>query len=351
MPTAYATMIRCLLDISSLAAGNTILIHSATEPMGLAAIQMARMQRAEVRSYQAKPPFHFCPALTGDQQVFVTAGTRAETDFLVTEQGILPTHVFSSADNTFVEGIMQATQLRGVDVVVNLLTGDLLHESWKCVAEGGNMFELSGKDISGRGKLDMAMFGGNRGFHGINITALVAQKPSLAARYLDTMMSLYTNGSIKPIGPITRFPSGDIKQAFHGFQNNGPIGSVVVEFPDNAQSLPADSYSHDIRFRKDRSYVLVGGLGGLGRSASVWLAERGAGCIIFMSRSDSPMLRSQSLLHELKALGCDTQISTGSVADASVVDMMVANAAKPIAGVLHLALVLKVSCLPYGEQM
>lgn len=41
-------MIRGLLDNSSLAAGETVLIHSASSPMGLAGIQIARMQGAEV---------------------------------------------------------------------------------------------------------------------------------------------------------------------------------------------------------------------------------------------------------------------------------------------------------------
>lgn len=112
----------------------------------------------------------------------MTARTEAEKEFLITEQGIPTSHVFSSSDSSFVAEIMQATKARGVDVVVNLLSGDLLHESWKCVAEGGNMIELSGRDITGHGKLDMIMFGGNRGFHGIDIPALIAQKPSLAAR-------------------------------------------------------------------------------------------------------------------------------------------------------------------------
>ncbi|KAK8074380.1 hypothetical protein PG997_009043 [Apiospora hydei] len=323
MATAYATATKALLDHGSLAMGDSVLIHSAATPMGLAAIQIAKMQGAEI---------------------FVTAGNEAETEFLVHDQNIPATHVLSSRDNSFVTGVMQATRSRGVDVVVNRLAGDLLHESWKCVAEGGNMIELSGRDGTGHGKLDMAMFGGNRGFHGVDITALIAQKPSLAPRLLERVMKLYTDGCIKPIGPINRFEYADIKQAFHQFHGDGPIGAVVVEFPDHPHSLPADSFNNDeVRFRGDRSYVLVGGLGGLGRSAAVWLAERGAGSIVFLSRSAPPSAERQALEQELKALGSDTQIMTGSVADAAAVERLAANAAKPIAGVLHLALVLKVS--------
>ena len=79
---------------------------------------------------------------------------------------------------------MQLTNFRGVDVVVNSLSGDLLHESWKCVAEGGNMIELGRRDLAGHGKLDLSIFDGNRSFHGVDIAALLHQKPKVARRWV-----------------------------------------------------------------------------------------------------------------------------------------------------------------------
>lgn len=78
---------------------------------------------------------------------------------------------------------MEATASRGVDVVVNTLSGDLLHASWQCVAEGGNMIELGRRDIAGHGTLDLGLFDGNRSFHGVDIAALLHQKPKVAQRY------------------------------------------------------------------------------------------------------------------------------------------------------------------------
>lgn len=42
---------------------------------------------------------------------------------------------------------MRATDGYGVDVILNSLTGDLLDESWRCIANGGTMVEL-GKKVS-----------------------------------------------------------------------------------------------------------------------------------------------------------------------------------------------------------
>ena len=164
------------------------------------------------------------------------------------------------------------------------------------------------------------------------------------------LCTLYTDGSVNPILPVTKFSPADIKQAFQKFQGtNRPIGAVCVEFnPENPQAFPVEGGGASgslgrISLRKDRSYLLVGGLGGLGRSAAVWLAEHGAGSIIFFSRSASTFdEESVNLMREIEALGCEVQFLAGSVLDTDDINAMVANAAKPIAGVLNLAVVLKV---------
>lgn len=59
---------------------------------------------------------------------------------------------------------MEATNGYGVDVILNSLTGDLLDESWRCVAEGGTMVELGKKDMLDRNNLSMEPFGRNASY-------------------------------------------------------------------------------------------------------------------------------------------------------------------------------------------
>ncbi|KAF7503264.1 hypothetical protein GJ744_004055 [Endocarpon pusillum] len=320
LPTNFATMIRGLMEIANLARGETILIHSAAHPMGLAAFQIAQMIGAEI---------------------FVTAASSEEVDFLTTQQGIQESRIFSSLDGSFVAAIMHATRYRGVDVVVNSLAGELLHDSLNCVAPGGNMIELGAKDITGYGKLDLSLFSNNRGLHAIDVASLFSQKASLCRRLLQTTMQLYTSGSIKPITPTASFSPKDVRQAFQLIQSNKAMGTIIVDFSENAPPMPHNFSSDQVRLRKDRAYLLVGGLGGLGRSTAVWLAERGAGCIIFLSRSARSSTANDSIIQDVEASGCEVQLFAGSVTDAAIVENVVANAAKPIAGVVHLGLVLR----------
>ena len=43
-------------------------------------------------------------------------------------------------------------------MVLNSLTGDLLHDSWRACAEFGRFIEVGKKDITQAGKLDMSNF-------------------------------------------------------------------------------------------------------------------------------------------------------------------------------------------------
>ena len=59
--------------------------------------------------------------------------------------GIPAANIFNSRSTTFAAELMRATNGYGVDVILNSLTGDLLDESWRCIANGGTMVELGKK--------------------------------------------------------------------------------------------------------------------------------------------------------------------------------------------------------------
>jgi len=89
--------------------------------------------------------------------------------------------IFNSRDESFREGIMQETQHSGVDLVLNSLSGDLLHATWQCVAPFGKMVEIGKRDLIGSGKLDMSVFLANRSYCCVDADAF-RKKPSILNR-------------------------------------------------------------------------------------------------------------------------------------------------------------------------
>jgi len=89
--------------------------------------------------------------------------------------------IFNSRDDSFHPDVLRETKGRGVDIVLNSLSGELLHASWKCVAEFGKLVELGKRDIVGFGKLEMNIFEANRSYCCVDIAHLVRERPEQMA--------------------------------------------------------------------------------------------------------------------------------------------------------------------------
>lgn len=108
-------------------------------------------------------------------------GSELKAAYLVEAYGIPRENIFHSRDASFVSDVLRATKGAGCDIVLNSLSGELLHESWKCVASFGKMIELGKRDFAGHGSLKMQPFGQNRSFIGVDMLQ-IAEIPEHFAR-------------------------------------------------------------------------------------------------------------------------------------------------------------------------
>lgn len=67
---------------------------------------------------------------------------------------------------------MAATNNRGVDVVLNSLIGDLLHDSFRTCARFGRFIEIGKKDLTDSGRLDMQVFKRNVSYTAFDVSEL-----------------------------------------------------------------------------------------------------------------------------------------------------------------------------------
>ena len=100
------------------------------------------------------------------------------------------------------------------------------------------------------------------------------------------------------------------------------------------------------RFRSDACYLLVGGLGGLGRMISTWMVENGARSILFLSRSAKEGPGTTPFFDELRALGCEVLTFAGSVTNITDVRAAMKQTTRPIAGIMQMSAVLRVRVYP-----
>lgn len=91
--------------------------------------------------------------------------------------------------------------------------------------------------------------------------------------------------------------------------------------------------------RPDATYLLTGGLGGLGLSVAQWLVSRGARHIALLGRSNASE-SARAAISNLEAKGASVRIFQADVADASRIEMIfteIRQQMPPIRGVIHAA--------------
>ncbi len=94
----------------------------------------------------------------------------------------------------------------------------------------------------------------------------------------------------------------------------------------------------DYQFHGKSSYLIAGGLGGLGRSAARWMASRGAKNLILLSRSGARSEANIMLVKDLKAMGVCVEALPCDVTDAESLRTALARCAKtmpPINGCMQ----------------
>lgn len=112
-------------------------------------------------------------------EVYATVGSEEKAKYLMETFGLPRNRIFHSRDASFVDGLMRETNGKGADLVLNSLSGELLHAAWHCVAEFGKLVEIGKRDLLGGGRLEMDVFLASRSYSCIYLDQLVEKRKSV----------------------------------------------------------------------------------------------------------------------------------------------------------------------------
>ncbi|KAH7644723.1 fatty acid synthase-like protein 3 [Dermatophagoides farinae] len=272
IPVIYTTAYYSLVMRGHLKLEDTVLIHSAAGGVGQAALNICQHYRCEI---------------------FVTVGNDVKRQFLIEKFNIADDHIFSSRDTNFEYKIKLMTKSRGVDVVLNSLTGDKLHASLRCLATNGRFLEIGKLDMQMNSMLGMFTFLQNISFHGIGLDSLFRdglESKSFQNFFAEVSQCIndgIKNGVVKPIDR-TVFEIDHIEQAFRHMINGKHIGKVLIRIRDEQDDLnkiiKVDALVKTW-FDTEKVYIIAGGLGGVGLELIYWMILRGARKFMITSRS------------------------------------------------------------------
>lgn len=303
LPSAFLTAQYALHHLARITAADRVLVHAGAGGVGMAAIQVARRAGAEV---------------------FATAGSPAKRALLAS-LGVR--HVFDSRTLDFSGQVLRATGGRGVDVVLNSLADEFIPRSLECLAEGGRFVELGKRGIWDPARVAEAYPG--RRYFVVDLAAAAADEPGLIRTLFREVLDGIGRGDLRPL-PLRAFPLREAVSAFRYMAQARHVGKVVLTH----ERAPA--------IRADATYLVTGGLGGVGLSTARWLVEQGARHLVLAGRRP-PSDAALAALAELERAGARVVAARTDVSRPDQVDDLLERIRldmPPLRGVFHGALVL-----------
>ncbi|HZT80840.1 MAG TPA: SDR family NAD(P)-dependent oxidoreductase, partial [Gemmataceae bacterium] len=325
LPIAFLTAAYALEHLGRLGKGESVLIHSASGGVGLAAVQLARRAGAEV---------------------FATAGTPEKRDYL---RALGIRQVMDSRSLAFADEVRQLTGGRGVDAVLNSLPGEAIPRGLAALADYGRFLEIGKRDIYQNARLGLQPFRKNLSFFAIDLDRVMRERPALLGSLLQEIVRRVDGGELQPL-PCRAWPITEAADAFRFMQHGKHVGKVVLTMR-NQPVAAVPNEDEPIPFRADASYLITGGLGGFGLAVARWMAERGARNLVLVSRHAEHALRGAGAGHPLRAaiaeleqLGARVVVRSADVSKEEDVAAVLAEIDRdlpPLRGIMHAAMVLE----------
>lgn len=203
VPVVFLTAYHALADLAEIAEGEALLVHAAAGGVGLAAVQLARHRGVEV--YGTAHPRKW-------------AALRAE--------GVRDDHLASSRTLEFHDRFLATTRDRGVDVVLNSLTGRFIDASLNLLPRGGRFIEIGRIDPR-----DAAQVASEHPMVRYRRFVLSMTDQDLVRRMLAELVLLFNEGALRPL-PVTTWELGCAREAFRYLSQARHVGKVVLTIPD-----------------------------------------------------------------------------------------------------------------------
>jgi len=318
LPTAFLTAHFALKEVGRLRAGESVLMHAAAGGVGLAAIQVAQAL-----------------GLT----IYATAGSE-EKRTLLREIGV--EHVMDSRSLSFAREILELTDGRGVDAVLNSLAGEFLRKSLDVLAPFGRFLEIGKMDLFADRALGMRALRNSISFHVIDLGQLLANRRERAAALFEEVKLAFQEGRYRPL-PHSVFPAAEASAAFRQMARGAHTGKLVLDFAsDEVAARRATEVGH--LFSPQVTYLIAGGTSGYGFEVAKWLARNGARHLALVSRSGPSDDSVRHGLAKLEADGVRIRDARADLADSAALQRAVSEIEADfpvIGGVFHTAMILE----------
>ncbi|AGL16473.1 type I polyketide synthase [Actinoplanes sp. N902-109] len=218
VPIVFATAYYGLVDLAALGAGESVLIHAGAGGVGMAATQIAQHLGARI----------FATASAGKHHILRTAGLAED-------------QIADSRTTGF-----QNVFPRGLDVVLNSLSGEFVDASVSLLADGGRFLEMGKTDIR-----DADHVVADRPGATYQAFDLLDAGPDRLREIIAELLDLFARGVLRPL-PLRAWDIRQARDAFSWMSRARHIGKMVLTVPHGLDADGTVLITGDSGFRAGR---------------------------------------------------------------------------------------------------
>ena len=325
LPMAYGAALYGLKSLANLEVGETVLILEGAGLAGIAAVKVAQLMNAVP---------------------YVAVQNETEAQFVASQFGLPEAQVLLPSKLSVLAQLKTLTGGNGADVVFSSgwVDSTIAREAWRCIAPFGRFVDCGRKNVLKRSALDTVPLHQGANYLSFDMLDLYDRKPQILSQLLSLTVGLYRQGSISALRPLSLKNITELNSAVAAFSDSLTAGKTMIVHEKSDGQLNVLPKVPSMRFRPDATYLLVGCLGGLGRSLTSWMMMKGARHFAFLSRSGADSKQASVLVKDIEAAGVSVQVIRGDATSKADVERAVKSVPTehPIRGVVQAAMVLRV---------
>lgn len=319
-PTALTTAYHGLNNIGCISPGDTVFVSRAAGPYGDAVLRISKMLGANI----------FAGCLNDEDR-----------DFIHHNYGIPLEHIVDTTKDRFPDEIMRLTAGAGVDFFFSP-SPDHLELSAQCIAANGHLFLVVNTNVPAS-KSALIPQHANISFHKFDLFGLMQKRPQVFAKAWAKVFGLHVTGELGKC-PDSLIYEERLEHLDHLWKNlsTAPGRHInTVTFTDNSVVRVGNNPLKPAALHSDATYVLVGGLGGLGKAIAELMVDRGARNLLFLSRSGPKTSDDHEFLASVARRGVKVIVASVDICDLRALKSVLAsNDMPPIKGAVQCAAVI-----------
>ena len=314
----------CLHNVARIGQGESVLLHMLNHDLAYAAFSIAKAKGAKV--------FH-------------SVESKEVQKTLIDRYRVAEQRIFDASSGEMTQNLLDATNGKGFDVVLNDYTGVSRRQASACVAENGQFVDLSGNFVVS--ELSMDVLDRNISISSNDVWRLrqtaLGDLFQTAAKLLseDDGFTRAPQGSVFSVASLDR-AWAHLNELHHS--------SLTIHFDDDASIAVLPPRPASPTLNPKATYFIAGGLGALGLVIAEDMVSNGARHLVLLSRSGVPKTpRQQKGVDSMKEHGCEVDTLACDVSDEDQVKNIIKIGQErgwSIKGLIQCAMVLYVWALP-----